>query len=59
MNRRALFCGLLSMVTGPLLAMHAVSAEPVFRAGAYAIDVSPLELPVIVNGGMTERTADK
>ncbi len=30
-----------------------------FRAGAFAIDVTPRKLPVIVNGGMTERTADK
>jgi neutral ceramidase len=30
-----------------------------FRAGAFAIDISPLEFPVIINGGMTERTADK
>jgi len=30
-----------------------------FRAGAYAIDVTPLELPVIVNGGMRERMVDK
>jgi neutral ceramidase len=38
------------------------AAEPqskVFRAGAYAIDISPLEFPVIINGGMTERIADK
>ncbi|MEX2172731.1 MAG: hypothetical protein WD872_00130 [Pirellulaceae bacterium] len=33
--------------------------DKVFRAGAYAMDISPLTLPVIVNGGMTERTADK
>ena len=31
----------------------------VFRAGAYAIDVTPKKLPVIVNGGMVERTASK
>jgi len=31
----------------------------VFRAGAYAINISPLKFPVIINGGMTERTADK
>jgi hypothetical protein len=35
------------------------SARPVFRAGAFAIDISPLELPVIVNGNMTENKADK
>jgi hypothetical protein len=35
------------------------AGERVFRAGAFAIDISPLKLPVIVNGGMTERTADK
>ena len=29
----------------------------VFRAGAHAVDVSPREFPVIVNGGMRERTA--
>jgi len=31
----------------------------VFRAGAFAIDITPLELPVIVNGGVQERLADK
>ncbi len=31
----------------------------IFRAGAYAIDITPLELPVIVNGGVQERLADK
>ncbi len=36
-----------------------VEGGKVFRAGAFAIDISPLKLPVIVNGGMTERTADK
>src|SRR5262245_51166819 len=34
-------------------------AKRVFKAGAYAINVSPLKFPVIINGGMTERTADK
>jgi hypothetical protein len=34
-------------------------AKTIFRAGAFAINVSPLKFPVIVNGGMTERTADK
>lgn len=33
--------------------------KKVFRAGAFAIDVSPTEFPVIVNGGMNERIAEK
>jgi hypothetical protein len=40
-----------------------VAAEPAngktFRAGAFAIDITPLELPVIVNGNMAEGKADK
>ncbi len=36
-----------------------VGAKRTFRAGAFAIDVSPTEFPVIVNGGMNERIADK
>lgn len=28
-------------------------------AGAYAVDITPTDLPVIVNGGFLERTADK
>jgi neutral ceramidase len=39
-------------------AAHA-QAKKTFQAGAYAIDISPLKFPVIINGGMTERTADK
>ena len=30
-----------------------------FRAGAYAMDITPVEFPVIVNGGMLQRTATK
>jgi len=33
--------------------------EKVLRAGAYAIDVTPQKLPVIVNGGMLERTCSQ
>jgi len=37
------------------------STEPtkVFRAGAFAIDITPLELPVLVNGGVQERVANQ
>jgi len=33
------------------------AAEKTFRAGAFAIDITPQEFPVIINGGMRERTA--
>jgi hypothetical protein len=31
----------------------------VFRAGAFAIDITPREFPVLVNGGVSERSADR
>jgi hypothetical protein len=31
----------------------------IFRAGAFAIDITPREFPVLVNGGVSERTADR
>ena len=34
-------------------------AAKVFRAGAYAADVSPAKLPVVVNGMFLARTADR
>ena len=38
----------------------AVGAErKAFRAGAYAADISPSKLPVVVNGMFLERTADR
>lgn len=49
----------LSLVLSVAAAAHAQQPKKIFRAGAYAIDISPLALPVIINGGMTERTADK
>jgi hypothetical protein len=38
---------------------EAAGAPRVFRAGACAMDITPRQLPVIVNGGMTERTTDQ
>ena len=49
---RCLFAVYLLAVLLPLRA----SAE--FRAGAAVVDVSPTSFPVLVNGGMTSRTAD-
>src|SRR4051812_12283507 len=38
----------------------ALAAEgPVFRAGAFAVDITPNEFPVIVNGGFLEKVASE
>src|SRR5690606_39734735 len=52
---------LAATIVAAFLALRtsATAAEKQFRAGAFAIDVTPLELPVIVNGGMTERVIEK
>jgi len=48
------------ITTRPKSAAAAESkAGRTLRAGAHAIDITPKKLPVIVNGGMSERTADK
>src|SRR5438034_868186 len=60
--RYLVFCSLsvaLSFFLSLTVLAADVPAKRVFKAGAYAINVSPLKLPVIINGGMTERTADK
>ncbi len=40
-------------------ACSSAAAQSPLRAGAAAVDISPLEFPVIINGGMAQRTADK
>ncbi|MBX3443975.1 MAG: hypothetical protein KF774_16320 [Planctomyces sp.] len=40
-----------------IFAMPASAQDRVLRAGAIAIDISPVELPVSINGGMTDRQA--
>src|SRR4051794_31537033 len=52
MSHLALFLALL------IPTAHA-DDPPALRAGASAVDVSPSKLPVIVNGGFLEATADK
>ncbi len=38
---------------------HSKERTNVFRAGACAMDITPLELPVLVNGGLQERVANQ
>ncbi|HZN35808.1 MAG TPA: hypothetical protein VFB80_18390 [Pirellulaceae bacterium] len=59
MSRVAMLSFSLSLLLSFSSTADAQTTKKTFRAGAYAIDISPLKLPVIINGGMTERTADK
>ena len=43
----------LLLLAGQITVLGAVG----FRAGAAAIDITPMELPVIVNGGFLEKQA--
>ena len=52
-------CVVALAVIAIVCASTPIAPAKVFRAGAFAIDITPLELPVLVNGGVRERTADK
>src|SRR5262249_285475 len=58
-NRVAIAFLSLSLLLSLSGVASAQAKAKTFRAGAYAMDITPLKLPVIINGGMTERTADK
>jgi neutral ceramidase len=52
--------GLLSALLSSALSVgadRAVAAEKGLRAGAFAADITPLEYPISVNGGMADRQA--
>src|SRR5947209_9724597 len=48
-----------TLPTGADAPAEPVKKKLVFRAGAYAIDITPKRLPISVNGGMTDRQATK
>ena len=60
-RRQVLAAGATAAATWALAGSRAggQTASGVLQAGAAAIDITPAEFPVIVNGGFTERTADK
>jgi len=51
--------GVVNFVCVACLFAGAPLACAEFRAGAAMIDITPLQLPVLVNGGMTSRSIDK
>jgi hypothetical protein len=51
--------GLASFVSLAFFFAAAPTAFAEFKAGAAVIDITPLQLPVLVNGGMTSRSIDK
>ena len=55
--RRLLACCLFLSCAIALPLLHAADAK-VFKAGAYAMNINPTKLPVIVNGGFREKTTD-
>lgn len=59
MFARGFAAALFALIFVPSLDAADPPAKKMFRAGAFAMDVTPTELPVIVNGGMTEAKADK
>ena len=60
MTHRSQF--LLSIATVFLMAFactQAIAKTKTFRAGAFAMDITPFEFPVIINGGFVQQTADR
>ncbi len=59
-SRREAVLGMAGLITCAASGnpISAASAEKVFRAGAYAIDITPAQFPVYVNGGFAERSCD-
>ena len=57
MNRLFAFC----LVASAILYSSSFAAEPSsqFRAGAFAVDITPPTLPVLVNGGFFPRSVEK
>jgi neutral ceramidase len=54
MSRRAV----LLLATLALTALPAHAADKVFRAGAFAMDITPEKYPISVNGGMQDRQVE-
>ena len=52
---------IVGLIVSAVLSCQVFAAEAVrsFRAGAFAVDITPTKLPVIVNGGFLPRTTDK
>src|ERR1041385_866923 len=59
MHHRNFLCRLpsVSVLASLFFVGSLFAADKVFRAGAYAIDITPTNFPVIVNAMFTERTA--
>ncbi len=54
---KTIFCVVALKLTLLCACVLPVHAE--FQAGAAAIDITPMDLPVLINGGMLSRTVDK
>ncbi len=59
MTRAVALVAAALLASGCMPQERAMPQKKLFRAGVAIIDVTPTKLPVIVNGGMTERKAGK
>jgi len=57
MNTRSIVAGSIAALFLAGSPLRAADAKKVFRAGAYAMDITPQKFPISVNGGMQDRQA--
>ena len=58
--RRGRILALVTLLAGsPALPVRAADTAPAFRAGAFAVDITPDKYPVIVNGNFLPASAEK
>ena len=54
MNTRSIVAGSIAALFLAGSPLRAADAKKVFRAGAYAMDITPQKFPISVNGGMPQ-----
>lgn len=59
MTTRSILAALIGALFVNASPLPAADANKVFRAGAYAMDITPQKFPISVNGGMQDRQATK
>jgi len=58
-HRSQFFLAIAAVFLLAFACAQAIAETKTFRAGAFAMDITPFEFPVIINGGFVQQTADK